>query len=146
MSPADNVEHAAAPWSAYLVLPLFAFSATGVSLALDVRSPAAAHVLTGVVLGLVIGKPLGVCLAALAAVKARIAIMPEDTSLLAFLGAAMLCGVSDPVALLMADEAFPHGGFAAVAKIGVLLGSIVAAALGALVLYASPPAVTPAPS
>jgi NhaA family Na+:H+ antiporter len=146
LSPADNVEHAAAPWSAYLVLPLFAFSATGVSLALDVRSPAAAHVLTGVVLGLVIGKPLGVCLAALAAVKARIAIMPEDTSLLAFIGAAMLCGVSDPVALLMADEAFPHGGFAAVAKIGVLIGSILAAVLGALVLYASPPAVTPAPS
>ena len=102
------------------------------------------HVLAGVILGLVVGKPLGVALVALAAVKTRIAIVPDDTPLRAFLGAALLCGVSDPVALLMADQAFPHAGFAGVAKIGVLAGSILAAALGILVLATSPRAVTPA--
>jgi NhaA family Na+:H+ antiporter len=91
-------------------------------------------VLLGVVLGLVIGKPLGVALAALAAVKARIAVLPDDTRLRAFIGAALLCGVSDPVALLMADKAFPHSDLAAVAKIGVLAGSLVAAGLGVAVL------------
>ena len=45
MSPADRVEHAVAPWSAYLVLPLFAFSATGISLSVDLRSPARRGVL-----------------------------------------------------------------------------------------------------
>lgn len=144
-SPAERVERAAAPWSAYVALPLFAFSATGVPLYVDLRSSAAMHVLAGVILGLVVGKPLGVSLAALAAVKARIAIIPDDTPLRAFLGAALLCGVSDPVALLMADQAFPHGDFAAVAKIGVLAGSMIAAAFGALVLATSPSAVTPAP-
>lgn len=143
-SPADQVERAVAPWSAYVILPLFAFSATGAALDVDLRAPGAARVLVGVVLGLVVGKPLGVSLAALAAVKAKIAVLPEDATLRAFVGAAILCGVSDPVALLMADHAFPHGDFATVAKIGVLAGSVIAASLGALVLATSRPAVTPA--
>jgi NhaA family Na+:H+ antiporter len=146
LSPADRVERAVAPWAAYVILPLFAFSATGIPLGVDLNSPGVLRVILGVVLGLVAGKPLGICLAALAAVKARIAVMPEDTTPRAFFGAAMLCGVSDPVGLLMADSAFPHGDFAAAAKIGVLAGSGIAAALGVLVLATSPPPVTPAPA
>jgi NhaA family Na+:H+ antiporter len=146
LSPADRVERAADPWASYVVLPLFAFSATGVALTFDLGSPGSSRVLAGVVAGLVIGKPLGVTLAAVAAVKTRLSVMPEHTSVRAFVGAAILCGVSDPVALLMADQAFPHGGYASVAKIGVLIGSVLAAGLGALVLILSPPPVTPAPA
>jgi len=146
LSPADRVERAVAPWSAYVVLPLFAFSATGVAVGVDLRAPGALHVLAGVVLGLVVGKPLGILLATLAAVSARIAVMPDDTSLRAFIGGAVLCGVSDPVGLLMAESAFPHQDLAAVAKIGVLAGSAVAAVLGALTLVSSGKAVTQAPA
>jgi NhaA family Na+:H+ antiporter len=134
LSPADRVERAIEPWSAYVILPLFAFSATGIALDVDLASQSARHVLLGVVLGLVIGKPLGVALAAFVAVKARIAVLPNDSRLRAFIGAALLCGVSDPVALLMADKAFPHSDLAAVAKIGVLAGSLLAAGLGIAVL------------
>ncbi len=134
LSPADRVERAIEPWSAYVILPLFAFSATGIALDVDMASHGARNVLVGVVLGLVIGKPLGVALAALIAVKARIAVLPNDSHLRAFIGAALLCGVSDPVALLMADKAFPHSDLAAVAKIGVLVGSLLAAGLGIAVL------------
>jgi NhaA family Na+:H+ antiporter len=146
LSPADRVERAVAPWAAYVVLPLFAFSATGVPLILDLGSPGVGRVVLGVVLGLVVGKPLGICLTALAAVKSRIAVMPDDTTPRAFLAAAVLCGVSDPVGLLMADSAFPHGDFAAAAKIGVLAGSVLAAALGMLMMVTNPPAVTAAQS
>jgi NhaA family Na+:H+ antiporter len=138
LSPADRVERAIEPWSAYVILPLFAFSATGIALNVDMASRGARHVLLGVVLGLVIGKPLGVALAAFVAVKARIAVLPQDSRLRAFIGAALLCGVSDPVALLMADKAFPHNDLAAVAKIGVLAGSLVAAVLGVAVLATGP--------
>jgi NhaA family Na+:H+ antiporter len=144
LSPADRVERAAAPWAAYVILPLFALSATGVPLGIDLNAPDARNVVAGVVLGLVVGKPLGIGLAALAAVRTKLAVMPDDTTIWAFLGAAVLCGVSDPVGLLMAESAFPHGDFAAAAKIGVLGGSILAAALGALVLTLSPRPVTPA--
>jgi Na+:H+ antiporter, NhaA family len=92
-----------------------------------------------VILGLVIGKPLGICVASFLAVKAKIARATEDVSVHNFIGAACLCGVGDTVALLMADQAFPEGPDASVAKIGVLIGSVLAAALGAAILVPSPP-------
>jgi NhaA family Na+:H+ antiporter len=134
LSPADRFELAIGPWSTYLVLPLFAFSAVGVSLALDLSHPGASRVFLGVVLGLVLGKPLGISVASWLAVKAKVAIAPDGVTALQFAGAAALCGVGDTVALLMADQAFPREGLAAIAKIGVLLGSVIAGGLGALIL------------
>ncbi|HEY4264857.1 MAG TPA: Na+/H+ antiporter NhaA [Micropepsaceae bacterium] len=139
LSPADRIERAVSPWSAYVILPLFAFSATGVGLNVDLAAPGALPILLGVILGLVIGKPLGISLASLLAIKTRIARAPEDVTLRNFIGAACLCGVGDTVALLMADQAFPQGPDAAVAKIGVLIGSVLAAGLGAAILAPSPP-------
>jgi Na+:H+ antiporter, NhaA family len=137
LSPADRIERILAPWSAYVILPLFAFSATGVKLDLDLSNAAAIRVLAGVVLGLVIGKPLGISLATSAAVKARVAVAPAGVSMAKFIGAACLCGVADTVALLMADESGLSAATAAVAKIGCLIGSFLAAALGATVLARS---------
>ncbi|HSE11169.1 MAG TPA: Na+/H+ antiporter NhaA [Rudaea sp.] len=134
LSPAERIERAVAPWSAYLILPLFAFSATGIGLAVDLHAGDDTRLLLGVILGLVLGKPIGILLASWLAIIARIGVAPQDTALRAFVGAACLCGVGDTVALLMADQAFPHGDFAAVAKIGVLAGSVIAAALGAVII------------
>jgi NhaA family Na+:H+ antiporter len=140
LSPADRVERAVSPWTAYLVLPLFAFSATGISLRVDLGAPDAANVLGGVILGLVIGKPLGISLASFLATRSGLALAPEGISIRNFLGAACLCGIGDTVSLLMADEAFPHGTISAAAKIGVLIGSVLAAALGASILAVRMPA------
>jgi len=133
LSVADRIELAVAPWSNYVVLPLFAFSATGVALAIDLSQPDAHRILAGILLGLVVGKPLGVSLGAWLGVKAKIASMPDGVTLRQFFGAACLCGVADTVALLLADRAFPSG-VSATAKIGVLVASAVAALLGTLVL------------
>ncbi|MGO4842667.1 Na+/H+ antiporter NhaA, partial [Rhizobiaceae sp. 2RAB30] len=100
---AERIERAVAPWSTYLILPLFAFSATGVGLDLDLSAPDAWRIFLGVVLGLVIGKPLGISLASLLATKAGFARGPADVTLRNFIGAACLCGVGDTVSLLMAD-------------------------------------------
>jgi NhaA family Na+:H+ antiporter len=134
LSPAERIERAVAPWSAYFILPLFAFSATGISFAIDLHSDDAIRILIGVMPGLVLGKPIGVVLSAWLAIKMRVGIAPHGTTLRAFIGAACLCGIGDMVALLMADQAFPHDTFAAAAKTGVLAGSALAAALGALVI------------
>jgi NhaA family Na+:H+ antiporter len=135
LSPADRMEHAVAPWSTYFALPLFAFSATGVRLTLDLSEPGAARLLAGVVLGLVIGKPLGVSLASWLAIRTRAAVAPEGVTLRHFIGAACLCGVGVTFCLLITDVAFPSGGrHAAIAKLGVLGGSAIAAALGTLIL------------
>ncbi|HTO82609.1 MAG TPA: Na+/H+ antiporter NhaA [Methylomirabilota bacterium] len=148
LSPADRIERAVAPWSAHVILPLFAFSATGVALAVDLSSPDARAILWGVILGLVIGKPLGIALACLLAIKVRVGVAPEGITLRNFIGAACLCGIGDTVALLMADQAFPQSLDSAVAKIGVLVGSVLAAALGGAVLAfdVKTREVTPAPA
>ena len=134
LSPADRIELAVAPWSTYVVLPLFAFSAAGIPLSLNLAQPGTPRILAGVVLGLVVGKPLGVLVASMLAIKARVAVAPDGVTPRQFVGAAMLCGVGDTVALLMADRAFPAGTGASVAKMGVLIGSTTAALLGTLVL------------
>jgi Na+:H+ antiporter, NhaA family len=139
MSPADRLERVLAPWSAYVVLPLFAFSATGVTLALDLSSAGATRVLAGVVLGLVLGKPLGISIASGLAIKSGGALAPGGVSLRQFIGAACLCGVADTVALLMADQSSLAGPNASVAKIGCLVGSFLAAGLGTVVMVARVP-------
>jgi len=134
MSPADRFERALSPWTAYLILPLFAFSATGITLHIDFSAPGSVEVLFGVVAGLVLGKPFGICLASLAAVKLRLARAPDDVAIGQFIGAACLCGIGDTIALLMADQAFPDGSYSNVAKLSVLVGSVLAAALGSAVI------------
>ena len=65
--------------------------------------------------------------------------MPDNTRLHTFIGAACLCGIGDTVSLLMADQAFPaDASSAAVAKIGVLIGSLLSAALGAAIIVVRP--------
>src|SRR6202008_3835278 len=87
-----------------------------------------------VTLVLFIGKPLGISIASILTIKAHIAVVPDGITLRNFIGAACLCGIGDTVALLMADQAFPQGPDSAIAKIGVLIGSVLAAALGAAIL------------
>jgi NhaA family Na+:H+ antiporter len=136
LSPADRIEQAVAPWSNYLALPLFAFSAAGVSFNADLSAPGATSVILGIILGLVIGKPLGIGIASWIAVRIGIARAPKGVGLQTFIGAICLCGIGDTVALLLADQAFTNGEDAAIAKIGVLIGSAIAAALGAAIIAA----------
>ena len=142
LSPAERVERATEPWSTYVVLPIFAFTAAGISLAADFGPHDAARVFTGVALALAIGKPIGIILTTWAAAKAKIAFLPTDAAPLAFLGAAFLCGIADPFSFYMADQAFQTSAYDSVAKVGVLAGSGLAAALGAIALALSPAAVT----
>jgi len=145
LSPAERMEQAVGPWSTYFVLPLFAFSATGIRLAVHLASPDARHVLEGTVAGLVVGKPVGILLASWLAVGLQVAVAPEGVTLRQFVGAACLCGVGDTMALLMADRAL-SGEVASVAKLGVLAGSILAGLIGVLVLRRPAIASTPADS
>jgi NhaA family Na+:H+ antiporter len=134
-SPADRVEQAIEPWSNYLILPLFAFSATGVTFELNLASAQSMQIFAGVVLGLVVGKPLGIILASGLATMARLAKPPQDVDALLLIGAACLCGVGDTVALLISDQAFADEAASAVAKAGVLIGSVTAAFLGAGLIW-----------
>jgi NhaA family Na+:H+ antiporter len=132
-SPAERIERLVAPWSAYVVLPAFAFSATGVHLTLDLSSDGARRIFAGILVGLIVGKPLGILVASALAIAARVAVAPEGVSRRQFVGAACLCGVGDTMALLIADRALTPGD-AAVAKLAVLVASLAAGVLGLIIL------------
>ncbi|MBV9946629.1 MAG: Na+/H+ antiporter NhaA [Myxococcales bacterium] len=142
LSPAERIERAVAPWSAYVILPVFAFSVTGVSLAIHLSAPASRHVFVGTIVGLLVGKPLGILAASWAGAAARVAAFPEGVTARQLVGAACLCGVGDTMALLMADRAFSPEE-AAVAKMGVLVGSILAGVTGVAILRRPASASTP---
>ena len=126
---------ALAPWNALLILPLFAFTAAGVSLA---GLGAATPVSLGVAAGLAIGKPLGVLAAAALAVKSGLASRPADLTWPGLAGAALLCGVGFTMSLYLAALAFPDPHRLAQAKAGVLAGSLLAIAGGIVALRLQP--------
>lgn len=141
LSPAERVERATEPWSTYVVLPIFAFTAAGISFVADFSAHEAARVFAGIALALAIGKPIGIALTTWAAAKARLGVVPTADPL-AFVGAAFLCGIADPFAFYMTDQAFHTSAYASAAKLGVLAGSAMAAALGAIALALSRPPVS----
>lgn len=145
LSPAERVERAVSPWNAFVILPAFAFSATGVRLSFEFSSHDATSIFAGTVAGLVIGKPLGILLASGLAIAAGLAVPPDGVARRQFIAAACLGGVSDTLALVMADRAFAPAD-AGVAKLAVLTGSLIAGSLGALILVRQAGTATPARS
>lgn len=130
-SPLETLEHALHPWVAYAILPLFAFANAGLSLAGlqldDMLTPLPA----GIVLGLVLGKPLGIVSAALLMRAAGLAKFPEGMDLRAMLGLGMLCGIGFTMSLFIGALAFSaHSLHYAEGVLGVLGASVLAAGLG----------------
>jgi NhaA family Na+:H+ antiporter len=87
-----------------------------------------------IILGLVIGKPVGIVLAAWLAVRLEIAIKPAEYTWRQLTGARALAGIGFTMSLFIAGQAFPQAEFAA-AKIAIFLASLIAAGLGALILW-----------
>jgi NhaA family Na+:H+ antiporter len=135
----ERFEHALHPWAAYLVLPLFALANAGLDLGGGVLTDAATSTVTaGVVLGLVVGKIAGVFAAGWLAVRLRLGRLPDGVGWSTLAGLAALAGVGFTVSLFIAGLAFPPGSQAETdAKAGILVGSVVAAVIGAAVLWAS---------
>lgn len=123
------------PWVAFIVLPLFAFTASGLSFAGIDLSRAFGSVSLGVVLALLVGKQVGVFAAASAAVATRLARKPTGASWFELWGVSILCGVGFTMSLFLTGLALPADSAAAAeAKLGVLTGSLLSVALGSLVL------------
>lgn len=136
-APADRLEHRLQPWSAGLVVPVFAFTAAGVAvsgevLADSVRDPAA----VGVVLGLVVGKTVGILGASWLAVRAGLARLPAGLAWSDVAGVAMLAGAGFTVSLLIAALAFDDPGRADRVVLAVLVASVAASLAGAAAIRA----------
>ena len=137
----DNTEGVTAPilrfeqvlhnFSAFVVMPLFAFANAGVRIGGPLDHP---EVTVGVFLGLVVGKPLGITAAALGAIKSRIGELPGGVGWTSLLGYACLAGIGFTMSLFIAMLAFDETGLVNAAKSGILGGSLLAGIAGAIFL------------
>ena len=134
---AEVFEHTMRPVSAGFAVPVFAFFAAGVSVGgwSGLQASLLHPVTDGVIAGLVIGKPLGVFATAFLLAKFTHASLDEDLAWRDVLGVSLLAGIGFTVSLLIGELAFGHGtSTGSDVKVGVLVGSVVAALLAAVVL------------
>jgi Na+:H+ antiporter, NhaA family len=133
-SPLRRLEHALEPWVAFFVLPLFAFVNAGLPLK-DIQLASFAHPMTlGIILGLFLGKQLGVMLFSYVAVKIGLCRLPEGVNWRQYYGMALLMGIGFTMSLFIAALAFGETELLAEARLGVLSGSLLSAIAGVFVL------------
>jgi NhaA family Na+:H+ antiporter len=133
-SPADKLLRSMEPWSSYFVLPIFAVANAGVILTLAVFETHGSLMLA-TILGLVIGKPVGIFVASWLAVRFRMAAKPKEYSWRQLAGAGALAGLGFTMSLFIASEAFPNPADFAAAKIAIFIASLVAGLIGTAILW-----------
>jgi len=130
-SPLERLTAALHPWSAFVVMPIFALANAGVVLeARALSDPLALRVAQGVAIGLVVGKPLGVMLLCWLAVRLGLAALPAGVGWASLFGAGILGGIGFTMALFLTALAFDDASLAAASKLGVMGASVLAAAGG----------------
>lgn len=135
VSPLARMEAALHPWSSFLIVPLFALASAGVILTQSAISNALHSPVTiGVVVGLLVGKPLGVVGASWIATRLKLATLPSGVRWSQIRAVAVIAGVGFTVSLLMAELAFRRHILIEEAKMGILAGSLVAGLIGAFML------------
>jgi NhaA family Na+:H+ antiporter len=133
-APLHRAEHNLHPWVTYLVLPVFAFANAGVSFDGLSLGSLAEPVPLGIVLGLIIGKPVGVMLMTTLAVRLGLARLPDGSTWRQVAGVACLTGIGFTMSLFIGSLAFESSDAMNAVRLGVLTGSIVSALLGAALL------------
>ena len=143
-SPLERLERALAPWVAYVVVPVFALANAGVSLSGDAISGLVSDPVTvGVLLGLVVGKTVGVFTFTAVAVKLGVGRLPTGTTWRHVLGLATAAGVGFTVALFVTSLSFDDAAVTDAAKVGILFGSAIAGIVGYTLLRTAPAAAVP---
>lgn len=133
-----RLEHALVPWNSYLIVPLFGFANAGVALTGIGLAGLLDPIPLGVALGLFIGKQLGIFSAIVAADRLGFAPRPSGASWMQLWGMSLLCGIGFTMSLFISALAFPqHALLVEEAKLGVMVGSVLSAVLGYVILRAS---------
>jgi NhaA family Na+:H+ antiporter len=124
------LEHKFHPVSTFLVIPIFAFANTGVVITSEsVKGASQSLIAWGIFFGLVVGKPLGVLLAAIAAKRSTLAEFPEGATNSSILATGSAAGIGFTVAIFIADLAFDDAQTQDIAVLAVIVASVVSALL-----------------
>lgn len=145
-TPLLRLEHALHPWVAFFIIPVFALANAGVSVGGNIGATLTSPTTLGIILGLFIGKQVGIVALAWVATRTGLALMPTGVTWRQIWGVGLLCGIGFTMSLFIAGLAFDDALLLGSAKVGILAGSLVSGVIGALVLIrtARVPAVDPA--
>jgi NhaA family Na+:H+ antiporter len=136
ISPAEYLEQTLHPWTGFVIIPIFALANAGVAVSLgELTNPVAIAVASG----LVLGKPIGILLLSFLAVRLGLAALPEGVSWRVLGAASCLTGIGFTMSLFISGLALDGTALDA-AKVGVLAGSVISAALGMGLLHRMLPA------
>ena len=134
-----KIEHAISPYVAFGIMPLFAFANAGVSLEGLSFTSLLDKVPLGIVLGLFLGKQLGVFVFSYVSIKLKVAQMPSDTSWYNFYGVGVLTGIGFTMSLFVGNLAFAENmQYMDGVKIGVLTGSLLSTLFGYFLILLTP--------
>jgi NhaA family Na+:H+ antiporter len=130
LSPTDSLIGTLHPWVAFGIMPLFAVANAGVQLAGGSLDAVSGRVITGVAVGLVLGKPIGVLLACWLVLRLGVGTLPVGMSARHVLVLGVVAGIGFTMALFIAQLAFADTKLLAAAKLGILIASGAAAIAG----------------
>jgi NhaA family Na+:H+ antiporter len=135
-----RMEHGLHPWVAYAIVPLFSFANAGVSFGNLPEGLLFSGIPMGILLGLFIGKQVGVLAASWLAIRCGFASMPRGANWLGLYGVALICGVGFTMSLFIGALAFQdladaHQYLPALVRVGVFVGSILSGVVGYLLLH-----------
>jgi NhaA family Na+:H+ antiporter len=136
-SPLQKLEHSLQYFSIFIIMPIFAFANTGIELSGgNFFSAESATLPLGVILGLAIGKPIGITLLSFIAVKLKVAELPTGINFTHIIGVGLLAGIGFTMSIFITELAFTTEEFTNTAKLSVLVGSVIAGAAGFFMLKA----------
>ena len=138
ITPCKTLEHQLHPWVAFIILPIFAFANAGVPFdGMSLKSFADPTTL-GIIMGLVVGKQVGIFSMLWLSIKTGISPMPAGTTWLHLYGVSALCGIGFTMSLFIGGLAFDDLQHQAAIRLGVLSGSTISAIIGYLIIRMSP--------
>lgn len=134
LTPLQRFEHLLHPWVAFFIMPVFALANAGVSIGNNFTNALFDPISLGIILGLFIGKQVGIFGFSFIAIKLGIASKPEGVNYTKMYGAGILAGIGFTMSLFIANLAFSSEELLNIAKVGVLTASLIAGIVGFIVV------------
>jgi NhaA family Na+:H+ antiporter len=138
-APLQKLEHELHFWVQFVIMPIFALANAGVAFSLSRITSESLTVPLGIIVGLVLGKPIGLLGASCLAVRTGIASLPHGVEWRQMIGVGFLAGIGFTMSLFIASLGFANSPLLEAAKAGILIASLVAGTIGFILLRRSQP-------
>lgn len=134
LTPLQRFEHGLHPWVSFFIMPVFALANAGVAVSDELGSALTHSVSIGIILGLFLGKQIGIFSFSYIAVKLKLASEPEGVSWKKIYAASVLAGIGFTMSLFIANLAFNSPELLNISKVGILAGSLLSGIVGFIIL------------